>query len=214
MTAEGGPMSRYIPPSPFYTFEPLRHDPLEIIPLIQASQGGDHSEIKAIAGVPDSILGLVDGTKPDLDPAMMLFMSSVDWNTDGGMPEPLDKGLSRERIGRFPIEGGNAIVYLLDHTIEKAQDDLHDLLAKLSLGLKAEFLGEDGFSMGAGGLELCGWLDAKEVRSLRRAIQRGRWSVDPEETLDGGVADAFRHLTIILKGAEKRGCGLLMRRHA
>ena len=34
------------------------------------------------------------------------------------------------------------------------------------------------------------------------------------EPLDGGVADAFRHLTIILRGAEKRKCGILMRRHS
>ena len=57
-------MSRYIPPSPFYTFEPLRHDPLDMIPLIQASQGGDHSEIKAVEGIPTSILSLEDGEKP------------------------------------------------------------------------------------------------------------------------------------------------------
>lgn len=207
-------MSRYIPPSPFHTFEPLRHDPLELIPLIQASQGGDHSEIQAVAGVPDSILDLQDGEKPGIDAAMMLFLCSVAWKKDGGMPEPLDKGVSRERIGRFPIEGGDAITYLLEHTIEKAADGLHDLLAKLVLGLDEEFLGEGGFSHGVGGLELCGWLDAKEVRGLRRAIQRGKWAVDPEEPLDGGVADAFRHLTIILRGAEKRGCGLMMRRHA
>ncbi len=207
-------MSRYIPPSPFHTFEPLRRDPLELIPLIQASQGGDHGELKNLDGVPASILGLVEGEKPELDAAMTLFLCSVAWKSDGGMPEPLDKGVSRERIGRFPIEGGNAIAYLLDHTIEKAEDGLHDFLAKLALGLDEEFLGEAGFSHGAGGLELCGWLDAKEVRSLRRAIQRGKWAVDPEEPLDGGVADAFRHLTILLRGVEKRGCGLLMRRHA
>ena len=47
-----------------------------------------------------------------------------------------------------------------------------------------------------------------------RGIQKGKWTVNPSEPLDGGVADAFRHLTIILRGAEKRKCGILMRRHS
>lgn len=207
-------MSRYIPPSPFYTFEPIRHDPLDLIPLIQSSQGGDHTEIKSLDSVPSSILDLEEGTKPSIDPAMMLFLCSVAWKGDGEMPEPLDRGVSRERIGRFPIEGGNAIEYLLNHTIEKSEKGLHDLLAKLTLGLDEEFLGEGGFSSGLGGLELCGWLDSRDVTNLRRAIQKGKWTVNPSEPLDGGVADAFRHLTIILRGAEKRKCGILMRRHS
>ncbi len=207
-------MSRYIPPSPFYTFEPIRHDLLELIPLIQSSQGGDHTEIKSLDSVPSSILDLEEGNKPSIDPAMMLFLCSVAWKGDGGMPEPLDRGVSRERIGRFPIEGGNAIEYLLNHTIEKSEESLHDLLAKLTLGLDEEFLGEAGFSSGLGGLELCGWLDSRDVTNLRRAIQKGKWTVNPSEPLDGGVADAFRHLTIILRGAEKRKCGILMRKHS
>ena len=206
-------MSRYISPSPFHTFEPLQHDPLDLIPSIQCSQGGDHSEIKSLEGVPSSILELEEGENPPIDPAMMLFLCSVAWKEDGGIPEPLDRGVSRDRIGRFPIEGGNAIEYLLNHTIEKTDDGLHDLLAKLTLGLDEEFLGEGGFSSGKGGLELCGWLDKKDVINLRRAIQKGKWAVDPSEPIDGGVADAFRHLTIILRGAEKRRCGILMRKH-
>ena len=83
-----------------------------------------------------------------------------------------------------------------------------------TLGLDEEFLGEGGFSSGLGGLELCGWLDSRDVTNLRRAIQKGKWTVNPSEPLDGGVADAFRHLTIILRGAEKRKCGILMRRHS
>ncbi|MED5231784.1 MAG: hypothetical protein VYB30_05420 [Candidatus Thermoplasmatota archaeon] len=207
-------MSRYIPPSPFHTFEPLRHEPLELIPLIQSSQGGDHSKIKSVTGIPSSILELEEGEYPPIDPAMMLFLCSVAWKGDTGMPEPLDRGVSRERIGRFPVEGGNAIEYLLNHTIEKADDGLHELLAKLTLGLAEEFLGEAGFTSGKGGLELCGWLDSKDVTNLRRAIQKGKWSVDPSEPIDGGVADAFRHLTVILRGAEKRRCGILMRKHS
>ena len=86
-------MNRYIPPSPFYTFEPLRHDPLELIPSIQSSQGGDHTEIKLLEDIPSSILELEEGENPIMDPAMMLFLCSVAWKGDGGMPEPLDKAI-------------------------------------------------------------------------------------------------------------------------
>jgi len=207
-------LSRYIPPSPFHTFEPLRYDPIALIPMIQSSIGGDHIEIKKLEGLPKSVNSLKEGEKPKFDSAMMLFLTSVDWKADGSPTEPLDKGISRERLGRFPIENGDAISYLHEYTIDKGDGVIHDLLAKLNLGLEEEFLGEDGFCRGAGGLHLCGWLDSKEVITLRETIQRGKWSVDPEEPLDGGVADAFRHLTIILRSAEKRRCGLLMRRHA
>lgn len=207
-------MGRYIPPSAFHTFEPLRHDPLELIPLIQASQGGDHSEIQSIAKFSNTILNLVEGQSPELDAATMLFLTAVSWQEDGSSPEPLDKAVSRERIGRFPIEGGNAISYLHEFTNDKGNGALHDLLAKLALGLEEEYLGEPGFSSGAAGLHLCGWLSASEVTSLHRVIRRGKWGIDPSEPLDGGVNDAFRHLTIILRSARKRRCGLLMRRHA
>ena len=70
-------MGRYIPPSAFHTFEPLRHDPLELIPLIQASQGGDHSEIQSIAKFSNTIQNLVEGQSPELDAATMLFLTAV-----------------------------------------------------------------------------------------------------------------------------------------
>ena len=57
-------MNRYIPPSPFYTFEPLQHDPLDLIPSIQSSQGGDHTEIKSLEAIPSSILELEEGENP------------------------------------------------------------------------------------------------------------------------------------------------------
>ena len=207
-------MNRYIPPSPFHTFEPLRYDPIEAIPMIQASMAGDHVDLKNLEGMPESILELKEGEAPDFGPAMMLFLTCLEWNSDDSPPEPLDKGVSRERLGRFPIEGGNAIDYLHEYTNDKRGQDLHELLAKLNSGLKEEFLGESGYSNGLGGLELCGWLNQKEVTSLRRVIQKGKWTVDPSEPIDGGVSDAFRHLVIILRGAEKRRCGLLMRRHS
>jgi len=207
-------MSRYIPPSPFHTFEPLRNDPIELIPMIQTSMAGDHTYLKSLEGLPKSIQELKEGEAPDFDAAMMLFLTALEWKSNDSLPEPLDKGISRERLGRFPIEGGDAIDYLHEYTNDKGNGELHELLAKLNSGLKEEFLGENGYSRGRGGLELCGWLNVKEVKTLRRAIQKGKWSVDPGEPIDGGVSDAFRHLIIILRAAEKRRCGLLMRRHA
>jgi hypothetical protein len=75
-------------------------------------------------------------------------------------------------------------------------------------------IGQSGFSEGAGGIELLGWLDSADVRDLRKEIERGGWSVKSDEPLDGGVQDAFRHLLVFLRSASKRKCGIMMRRHS
>jgi hypothetical protein len=61
------------------------------------------------------------------------------------------------------------------------------------------------------GMILCGWLTKEEVIELRQSIQGQDWSIDVDELIDGGVRDASRHLIIMLRSAEKRNCGLLMR---
>ena len=91
---------------------------------------------------------------------------------------------------------------------------LHDLLSKLSDGLSEDNLGELGFRHGFGGLTLLGWLNVGEVSELSSAIRSGRWKVLSEEPLDGGVDYAFRLLLAMLRTAQRRRCGVLMRRHS
>ncbi|MBI88376.1 MAG: hypothetical protein CMB67_05065 [Euryarchaeota archaeon] len=181
---------------------------------ISASMKGDHAQLleklDGLAGVPE----LIDGTEPRMDQANLLFISVLDWQEDGSSPKPLDVGHSRERIGRFPHIGGNAIEYLLENTGEGQGSRLHDLLGKLGRGLGESSFGFPDFSRGSGGMEMLGWLESGEIAELRKEIGGGSWSVMSDEPLDGGVQDAFRHLLVLLRAATRRSCGLLMRRHS
>jgi len=205
-------MSRYIKPSAFHSFDPLKIDPLKLIEPIQASLGGDHHQLKKLVKNSSDISALKQGVPPTFDPATILFLSCLDWPDNGETPEPIDKGLTRDRLGRFPIEGGNAIEYILASTSDKSEEKIfHDLLTKLSEGLDEKNLGEVGFTNTMSGMILCGWLTKEVVIELRQSIQGQDWSIDVDELIDGGVRDASRHLIIMLRSAEKRNCGLLMR---
>jgi hypothetical protein len=207
-------MDNYIPPSDYFTFDAISADPLEIVEAILASKSGDHSEIRLISnGVPE-FDRLVEGQPAPMDMATMLFLACIDWDLFRDSSKSLDGGRgSREKLGRWPTEDGNAIAYLIEY-IDSPNGTIEDLLAKLTLGFLPEFLGESGFDKGAHGLHLMGWVTHSEIRELRREIRRGGWSVKADELFDGGVQDGIRHLDNLLRGAEKYGVGLLMRRHS
>lgn len=207
-------MGEYLPPSAFYTFDPIRYDLIDLIEPILSSIGGDHSEIKKIIKESNDINNLEEGKESPFDHSTMLFLTSIDWKEGGGSPEPLDNGIARDRIGRFPSDTGNAIEYILEFTREKdGEKNFHELLIKLTNGLSAENLGEEGFDRGFGGMELLGWLNFEEVKLLLDSMHNGRWMIKSNETIDGGVRDSLRHLQTLLKAAKRRKCGILMRRH-
>ena len=207
-------MGEYIPPSAFYTFDPIIHDPLSLIEPILSSIGGDHEELKKITISSNEINSLKEGKESSYDHATMLFLSALDWNKDGGTPIPLDNGIARNRIGRFPSDSGNAIEYILEFTREKEGEmDFHELLIKLTNGFAPENLGEEGFNKGIAGMELLGWLNHDEVEQLLISMRGGKWNIKSNETIDGGVRDSLRHLLTLLKAAERRKCGIMMRRH-
>ena len=54
-------MGEYIPPSAFYTFDPVRYDPILLIEPILSSIGGDHTEIKKIVDHANEIKNLGEG---------------------------------------------------------------------------------------------------------------------------------------------------------
>ena len=207
-------MGEYIPPSAFYTFDPIRYDPILLIEPILSSIGGDHKEIKKIVQYSNEIKNLVEGKEAPYDYSTMLFLTIMDWKEGGGSPEPLDNGIARDRIGRFPSDSGNAIEYILEFTRENEEGILfHELLIKLTNGLSPENLGEEGFNRGFAGMELLGWLNNEDVKLLLQTMQSGKWVIKSNETIDGGVRDSLRHLQTLLKAANRRGCGILMRRH-
>jgi hypothetical protein len=207
-------MGEYIPPSAFYTFDPIRYDPILLIEPILSSIGGDHKEIKKIVQYSNEIKNLIEGKESPYDHSTMLFLTAIDWKEGGGTPEPLDNGIARDRIGRFPSDTGNAIEYILEFTKEKEGEIFfHELLIKLTNGLSPENLGEEGFDRGFAGMELLGWINHEEVGQLLRSMQSGKWIIKSKETIDGGVRDSLRHLQTLLKAANRRKCGILMRRH-
>ena len=207
-------MGEYIPPSAFYTFDPIRYDPILLIEPILSSIGGDHTEIKKIVEHSNEIKNLVEGKESPYDHSTMLFLTTIDWKEGGGTPEPLDNGIARDRIGRFPSDSGNAIEYILEFTRENEKEILfHELLIKLTNGLSPENLGEEGFNRGFAGMELLGWLNNEDVKLLLQTMQSGKWVIKSNESIDGGVRDSLRHLQTLLKAANRRGCGILMRRH-
>ena len=207
-------MSKYIPPSEYYTFDAIVNDPIEVVEAVLASKAGDHTEIKKLANGVAGIDELPEGEPATIDVATMLFLACMDWDLFRDSSKPLDGGKgSREKLGRWPTKDGNAIAYLIEYT-DSPDQIIEELLAKLTLGFVPEFLGESGFDKGAFGLEMMGWITRAEVKELRREINRGRWSVKANEPFDGGVQDGFRHLDNLLRGAEKYRAGLLMRRHS
>tara|TARA_B100000965_G_scaffold125845_1_gene104576 strand:- start:905 stop:1531 length:627 start_codon:yes stop_codon:yes gene_type:complete len=207
-------MGEYIPPSAFYTFDPIRYDPILLIEPILSSIGGDHTEIKKIVQYSNEIKNLVEGKEAPYDHSTMLFLAIMDWKEGGGPSEPLDNGIARDRIGRFPSDSGNAIEYILEFTRENEKEILfHELLIKLTNGLSPENLGEEGFNRGFAGMELLGWLNNEDVKLLLQTMQSGKWVIKSNESIDGGVRDSLRHLQTLLKAANRRGCGILMRRH-
>lgn len=208
-------MGSYIRPSSFHTFDPIKLSPDSLTGAINASMEGKHENLlyllEGISGLPE----LKEGEQSPVDKATLLFISILDWQDDGGAPRALDGGHSRERLGRFPSNDGNAVEYLLEFTGEgEGGSGLHPLLKKLGRGFGDDTLGHNGFGEGSMGIELLGWLDSADVNELRKEIERGRWMVKSDEPLDGGVQDAFRHLLVFLRSASRRKCGILMRRHS
>ena len=207
-------MNNYIPPSEYYTFDAIKNDPIEVVEAVLASKSGDHTEIKKLSEEVSEIDELQEGEPSTIDAATMLFLACMDWGLFKDSSKPLDGGKgSREKLGRWPTKDGNAIAYLIEYT-DSSDQIIEELLAKLTLGFVPEFLGESGFDKGAFGLEMMGWITHSEVKELRREINRGRWKVKADEAFDGGVQDGLRHLDNLLRGAEKDGGGLLMRRHS
>ena len=209
------PLSRYIQPSAFYTFDPIRIDVDNIINSIEKSMDGEHEELIEIMGENNALSNLKQGKKSNYDRATTLFVSILDWQENGSAPIPLDRDNVKERIGRFPTSDGNSIKYLLDNTSDEDHESkLHELLIKLMKGLLPENLGYKEYDKGVAGLELMGWINSDEVSELKNTIQKGRWIVSAKEPYDGGVQEIFRNLVKLLKSAERRNCGILMRKHS
>jgi len=156
------------------------------------------------------------------DRATLLFTACLE--VDGeGRPLQVGERLTRERFGRFPDHDGSALAYFVEHIrpnrsiTDNDGSSMYDrivaLLAQLNEGLTEAHHGHDGYESGFGGLQMLGHLSASEVSELRRLLSGRAWTVSFDEPFDGGVADVAKHFTTLLKAAERRGVGLVHRRH-
>jgi len=210
--------------TPFHTFDPMQcSSAAELANILNdfRIEGGDrlNEYSNAYPDFTDRLdaqgISLSNGRVGiEWDDATILFIALRAIQKDGSPAEPLDRGISMERLGRFPSEDGNAIGYLRENLIPENEGDLGcQLLTQLDGGFRSETRGHDHLSIGFGGMKLHGWLTFEEVVSLRTYLQKSVWKVNQNEPFDGGVRDVVRHFLIILKIAEKRNYGILMRSH-
>jgi hypothetical protein len=210
--------------TPFHTFDPLQG--ISIVALVEQLEEIRNGGVDQLARLSTNDLDLetkllAEGVSLSegwggisWDDATLLFVAGRAIETDGGPAEPLERGISMERLGRFPTSNGNAIGYLREFLIPENDGDTGvQLLTQLDAGLRHEVRGHDELSIGFGGLILHGWLTSGEVPQLRNYLEKSIWKVAKSEPLDGGVREIVRHLLIILKSAEKRDVGILMRAH-
>ena len=155
------------------------------------------------------------------DDAMILFTCSLEINNQQ-RPIQLGEQLSKERFGRFPWGDGSATKYLLEFLrpnnslkdSKEAYDAMMKLIVKLNSFCQSEPFGDPKYANGLGGLTICGILDKNEAYDLRKFFTGRMWSVSADEPLDVGVRDAIKHLVLILKSAERRGVGVMLRSHS
>lgn len=202
--------------SAFFTLDPMVST--RLAPTFDALSGGDWSNL--ISNDEELKLRLesqgVDSPEKrdsiSWDDANLFFLSCIHL-TSIGKPMPLEAGLSRERFGRFPYGDGSAITYLRDWIRDSQRkpetlEELADLMEKLATRMSGTSM-ETGF----GRLEMLGWLTSDEVTTLRKALTSKCWMPSADEPLDGGCQDAAKHLVALLRAAEKRSCGVVLRVH-
>jgi len=163
-----------------------------------------------------------DRTSVNWDDATLLFVSCVEQN-NSGQNISLGDGRIRDRFGRFPWGNGSSLNYLLEFIrppltnmaiVERIDcEEIVDLLKKLNGQCTEEIVGHSNYQHGAAGLDIRGFLDSDEVYTLRMGLAGRGWGVSSEEPLDGGVRDVVKHMSTILKAAERNGVGIILRSH-
>jgi len=146
------------------------------------------------------------------DDANLFFLLCIDVTVDG-KPNHLEAGISKERFGRFPYGDGSPLSYLGEWLRDsqrepKMMEKMQLLMEKITSHLKGTPL-----ESGIGRIKMLGWLDAKETTQLRKCLTSRCWKPAVDEPLDGGCNDAAKHFVALLRAAEKRKTGVLLRVH-
>tara|TARA_B100001996_G_C18668619_1_gene595817 strand:- start:1899 stop:2483 length:585 start_codon:yes stop_codon:yes gene_type:complete len=144
-----------------------------------------------------------------LDPANLFFVLMIDQDSQGKLKGALDTtGVTREAFGRIPGEK-SPIEYLCEFLIaNEGNERLKNLLHAL-----ANRFEEHACQKGKGGIIIRGAISEEETRELKDRLISRDWKIDQNETIDGGVAEIIRLLLLLLKKAEARRCGVMLREH-
>ena len=67
--------------------------------------------------------------------------------------------------------------------------------------------------MGKGGTIIRGAISGAEAIELKNNLLSKEWKIDQKEPIDGGVAEIIRLLLLLLRKAESRKCGVMLREH-
>lgn len=218
--------------SPFYTLDAFNGDlAADVMMAVEQASGGDVVAWETLVAREQALTERLNEQgieKPGeynsirWDHATLLFTACVELSADG-RPLPLGETLTRERFGRFPYGNGSALAYLLEHIRpnrsitehdgQEMYDRLIDALERLSHACEEAHRGHDRYENGFGGMRIHGFLRQNEVQQLRKDLAGRAWTVSYDEPLDGGAADVAKHLSTLLKAAERRRVGLALRSH-
>ena len=201
---------------PFFTLDPMESKRLQ--PVMSAIDCGDW---QVLIETDDDlrILLLKQGVEEPMnrssikwDDANLFFLSCLKQDRNS-KPMTLEAGISKEKFGRFPYGDSSAISYLLEWIRPSTRDDAAFLNLQLHLEKLNSILKPTSMANGIGGLRMNGWLDAEETTQLRTDLTSTCWMPAGGEPLDGGCHYAAKHLVAMLRSAEKRVCGVLLRIH-
>ncbi len=146
------------------------------------------------------------------DDANLFFLSCIELDRQN-RPAPLEAGISRERFGRFPYGDGSPLTYLKMWVRPSGRNQEGWERMETLLELLGTRLLNTSLQSGVGRMESHGWLSNTEVTTLRKSIVSRCWNPSSDEPLDGGAHDAAKHLVALLRSAEKRDSGVLLRAH-
>jgi hypothetical protein len=146
------------------------------------------------------------------DDATLLYTACADLGMRGEGAK-LQASISNERFGRFPYGDGSPLSYLVQWMRPSSEDSgsLQTILSHID-SLQNRI--PERMRKESSGLVLKGWLDGEEIKQLRLALTSRLWTPAADEPLDGGCHDAAKHLLALLRAAEKRRVGVLLRAHS
>ncbi len=201
--------------SPFLTLDAI--NPIRFSKMVAVLEGTQEwSEIVdddlAIRLQSQGLDDISDRNSIPWDDATLLYTACADLGMRGEGAK-LQASISNDRFGRFPYGDGSPLSYLVQWMRPSSEDSgsLQTILSHID-SLQNRI--PERMKKGSSGLELKGWLDGEEIKQLRLAITSRLWTPAADEPLDGGCHDAAKHLLALLRAAEKRRVGVLLRAHS